>query len=320
MEIKTKLFFLAIVAMVVAVSGCVGQKPVVTASNDGIVITDFSADSYAVDEGELVTFSIDVENQGGVDASYVMAELSGVENNWRESDGSIVVDTMPKWGDLDMKAPDPQYNMPGGYKTTYWKLKTPEVPQLTMSFPVKAKVTYMYKTTGAIQVKSFGSTYYETEYLAKGKTLTDAMTVTNTNAPVKILLTDKTPPIIVDDSMDADEMQSFVIRFKLQNVGSGFPVTEGVPGRFYGNINIAGGPFKFKDCLGVIDSSEVEINEDNVDLAKLKLRSGEVTISCEVEVSKSAWASRQEETMNMLFDLYYGYYVDKEVSVKIFGK
>ncbi len=314
------LVLAAFLMLVVAVSGCIGQTQVVTASNDGIVITDFSTDSSEVDEGDTVTFNLIVENQGGVDATEVTAELSGVENSWRDSDGSIAVDTMPKWGDITLKAPDERYNQPGGSKTTYWRLKTPELPQLTMSYPVKAKVSYRYKTTGGIQIRAFGDTYYKTEYLAKARTVENPMVVTNTNAPVKILLTDKTSPIVIDDSPEADEFQTYNVRFILKNIGSGFPMTEGVPGLFYGKITITGGRFKFSDCLGVMDSSEVDINYENVDLAKLKLKSGEVTISCEVEVSKSAWALRQEEPVNMVLNLDYGYYVDKEVSVTVKGK
>lgn len=310
---------LILLALIIVVSGCVGQRPVNTATNDGLMITSFDVDNNELSEGEMATFTLDVENQGGTDASYVRAELSGVEGQWREQSGDLVVDTLPKWGEISLKAPDPQDNLPGDFKTTYWRLKTPDLPQIPYTFSVKAKVTYNYKTTGGIQIRALGQTYYRTEFLAKSKTVDNPMVVTNTNAPVKILLPEKTNPLIIDDTSEGDEMQTFPVRFILQNVGSGFPITEGVPGRFYGKITM-GGPFKFRDCLDVQDSSEVEITENNIELAKLRPRSGAVTISCELEVSKSLWQGRQEESINILFDLFYRYYIDKEVSVKVFGR
>jgi hypothetical protein len=309
-----------LLALVLAVSGCVGQKPVTVAPNDGLVITNFDADQTTVDEGESVSFTLDIENQGGTDATSIIAELSGIEGQWRNLDGTLVVDTMPKEKNL-LKPPEPESNLPGDFKTFTWRLKTPEVPQLTYTLPpVIAKVIYNYKTTGSIQIHALSKTFYKTEFLAKNKPLTSTMTVQNTNAPVKIELTDKTNAIIVDDASDADEIQTFPVRFLLKNVGSGFPITEGVPGRFLGTIKLAG-PFKFADCLGFRDTSEVEIIPDNVDeFAKLKTRTGEALISCDLSVPKSLWGERQEETIDMKFDLIYRYYIDRSVSIQIIGK
>ena len=272
-----------------------------------------------VGEGEIITFMLDVENQGGTDATFVKAELSGVEGSWRETDGSLVVDTLPKWGEITLRAPDLENNIPGDYKTTFWRLKTPDVPQLTYTLPpVIAKVTYNYHTTGSIQIHALGETYYRTEFSAKGKPVPNPMTVQNTNAPVQILLTDKTNPIIVEDTADADEIQVFPVRFVLKNVGSGFPITEGVPGKFFGTIQLAG-PFKFYDCLGQQDTPRIDITEESEEFAKLKTKSGEAIISCELYVPRSVWGERQEETIDMKFDLFYRYYIDSSVSIKVFG-
>ena len=318
MRLRKNHILILFILSVVAIAGCVGQRQTTVAPNDGLVITEFSDDNDKVDEGENVAFTLGVENQGGTDASNVIAELVGIEQTWRDIDGELLLDTQSK--DLkNMLRPDPQFNIPGDLKTAIWRLKTPSLPQLTQPFTVKAKVTYDYNTTGAITIKAASKTFIRAKYAGDSTQIQNPMTITNTNAPVKISLTDKIPPIIFDDTDTGDNEQDFVVQFILKNVGSGFPITDSVPGKVLGNIKLLG-PFEFRDCLGAQNTNEVELNEDNVDFAKLKISSGEVKISCVVTISKDTWGARQEETATILFDLVYRYWIDKEVIVTVFGK
>ncbi|HID25097.1 MAG TPA: hypothetical protein EYP23_01345, partial [Thermoplasmata archaeon] len=64
----------------ILVAGCTTQAP--PTPENGLVITEFYAEPTVVEEGEPVTFFLEVENKGDVTAEYVTAQLYGVEGMW----------------------------------------------------------------------------------------------------------------------------------------------------------------------------------------------------------------------------------------------
>ncbi|MBI5332565.1 MAG: hypothetical protein HZB65_03260 [Candidatus Aenigmarchaeota archaeon] len=310
---------------VLLVSGCVGQRSVTMLENDGLRVVDFSAEPTTADAGDVITFTGSVENVGYVDATDVEVSLGGIENNWKTATGSLIADSnefTKKYSKLF--SPNPTYNQPGDLRVASWIFKTPDVPPgLEVDRRVDINVLYNYKTTGSITLRAVGEQYLKTNYVAKGQTVPGPL-VYNTNSPVKLLWPDtgswQSYYIRVDDSSDAELEQEKAVQIRLINIGSGFPITDNVPGRVYGNITIRG-PAKFRDCLGFQNTNTVKITPGTLgaDLAKLKIVKGEVTISCIVSINKDLFMQRgiPDEPIILDFDLDYRYYLTKSAEIRI---
>jgi hypothetical protein len=321
---KIVLISMVFIVGIVMISGCIGQT-VTVMSNDGLRIVSFDASETSVDVGQTVAFTLSIENVGYVDATDVEASLNGIENTWRTSLGADITDMnsySKKWKKL--YPPNPKYNQPGDQKTAQWVFKTPVLAQgLNADKTVDAAILYNYKTTGTITIQAVGETFYKTNYVAKGKSV-GMPVVTNTNAPVKLLMPESTLWanyfMRVDDAPDAELEQEKPIQIVLKNVGSGFPITDGVPGRIYGNITLQG-PAKFKECLGFSDTNKVQITPGTLgaDLAQLQVKSGEVPIHCTIAINKDIFMKRPlpDEPITMMFDLDYRYYITQPVIVQV---
>jgi len=325
MSQKAQGLLVFIVAAIAITAGCVGQapstRPVTVAANDGLQITTFTAEPSSVDVGDTVIFTLEAENVGGVDATSIVAHLLGVEGQWREltAGNPLVADSSKSLGLLG--PPNPSFNQPGDFKVTTWTYKTPTIaPGLMYPASVKAEILYNYNTTGALVIKAIGEQFLRTEYYAKSKTPAGPV-ITNTNAPVKILVpeTQASYYITVDDSAEAEQYQYKPVQIRLSNVGSGYPITDGTPGAIYGKISVRGpGNPIFSECLDQRDVADVTINPatSGADLARLRTSNGAVTISCVVRLDKNAFVL-QDEQLRFDFNLGYRYYIQKSVDITI---
>ena len=116
-----------------------------------------------------------------------------------------------------MRPPDLLLNRPGDLKTKAWSYYPPVLPEgVQTSFPVKARVTYDYHTTGTISIPAYSKSYYRIPENSGKLDLTP--TVDNTNAPIQISLR-KGTAVVVDDRSTGDEYATFIIDFV--NVGDG---------------------------------------------------------------------------------------------------
>lgn len=323
-RVPFKVILLVLIAAV-AVAGCVGQAPaseqreVKVVANDGLQITSFTAEPSSVDVGDTVIFTLETENVGGITATNVLAHLLGVEGSWREltPGNPLVVESAKSLGSL--LPPNPQFNQPGDFKVQTWTYKTPTIaPGLSYPASVAAEVLYNYNTTGALTIKAIGESFLRTEYLAKGRRPAGPV-LTNTNAPVKILIPDADYYINVDDGDEADSFQFKSVQFKLSNVGSGYPITDGVPGAVVGKISVRGpGSPVFSECLGQANTADVVIDTGTLgaDLARLRTAQGAVTISCTMKLNKNAFVL-QDEQIRLDFNLGYRYYIQAGTTVTI---
>ncbi len=316
------------VLAVVFIAGCIGQAPgpsgeVRIAADDGLVIVDFSIEPSDLRVDDSAIFTLQVENQGGVVASNVIAFLSGIEGQWRETGSNNLAGlTNKELGRL--QAPNPDFGEPGDFKVTTWTYKTPALPPgLRTSLPVTANVVYDYNTTGSLNIRAIGERFLRTEYLPKGR-IPPGPVITNTNAPVKIDIPAERGSyyIVVDDDPEADDLQQFPVIIRLHNVGSGFPVTGGLPGAVFGTIAVRGpGSPVFSDCLGQSGSADVEITPNSLggEIARLRTSNGAATISCTVELQKQAFLL-QDESIRIDFNLGYRYFIQsaKDVVVSSF--
>ena len=320
-----KLLSLLPILAIVLVAGCIGQQAqpsgkVTVAANDGLVITDFNVEPTDLRVGDSAIFTLAIENQGGIIADNVLAFLAGVEGQWRETGSENLAGlTNKELGKL--RAPNPDFNEPGGFKIVTWTFKTPALPPgLSTMLPVTANVVFDYNTTGSINIRAIGERFLRTEYLPKSRTPPGPV-VANTNAPVKIDIPAERSSyyIVVDDDPEADDLQEFPVIVRLQNVGSGFPVTGGQPGAIFGTISVRGpGSPVFRDCLGQSGTPDVEITPNSLggDIARLRTTSGAATISCTVELQKQAFLL-QDESIRLDFNLGYRYFIQKSIDVRV---
>jgi len=322
---KSAVLVFALIAIAIA-AGCIGQtapaREVKVVANDGLQITSFTAEPTSVDVGDFVIFTLEVENVGGVSSSSAVAHLLGVEGQWREPTpgNPLVTDSYQLLGAL--APPNPTFSQPGDFKVAAWTYKTPTLATGLLNFPatVTAEVIYAYNTTGALVIKTIGETFLRTEYSAKGRTPAGPA-LTTTNAPVKILVPEAQANyyIRVDDDEAAADYQYKPVQFRLVNVGSGYPLTNGIAGAVEGVISIRGpGNPIFSECLGQTDTADVIISTSaaGADLARLRTAQGAVTISCTARLSKAAF-ELQDEQIRLDFNLGYVYYIQKPVQVLI---
>jgi hypothetical protein len=198
-------------------------------------------------------------------------------------------------------------------------------------------VTYIYKTTGQVKIPVVTRAEWKRRQdIGEGTDL--AIQVDNTEAPLKIAVSRGSAPIIVNTDPNAialnpQERATFVI--ELQNLGDGWPTPaefiDGKQGGFiFGTITLRGAGTSFFDCLGVGpgslagytglygDQGEIVIGPNN---ELLRMRSDKrAPFGCTLSIDRTTWQSRPFGTVELVFDLFYVYYIDAETSVKVLGE
>ncbi|MCX6818391.1 MAG: hypothetical protein NT129_00125 [Candidatus Aenigmarchaeota archaeon] len=295
---KVLLAFLLVA--VIALSGCVGQRPVNIDANNGLLISTFSVDPLKVEEGEDVSFLMDIENVGGVTATDINVNFYGAEG-WDSVEEKTIAELEP---------PNPISNTPGDFKTVSVVLTAPpDLPQgVQVTYPITARATYDYKTTGSIIIPAYSKTLYKIK-TDKGETIDTTPKVENTNSPIKVSLSRGPTPIIVDE--EEGEETTYVLEFA--NVGSGWPVTEEGIGEMTGTIKVEGA-----DLVRCLEEDAVS-NTVTFDVDTLKMRSsGKVPVSCDVKVP-SGWSTTQSGSIVFMIDIDFGYYVEKTANIMVWG-
>lgn len=295
-----------ILLSVVLVAGCTtgGESRPTVVVNNGIVINEFSVDPDVIDSsiGETATLFLEIENVGGTTAKNVKAILSGVS-------GLQVTNPEKDVGTLSPPDITVQPPTPGEFEVLQWTLNPVQLPEgIKHPYQVSVRVEYDYITTGVITIPLYMKEEYKRR-MQRGEPVKTTLTVTNTNAPVKIDMTGETPFV----ARSTGDVGSYRLIFR--NVGDGVPSTNGVDGLILGKVRIVGGNAEFEDCLG--ETSGTEIILDPTDPVKqIKLRRGESDKRlCNIKYTGSA----QTDTITIEFELTYRYYIQSEVTVVVIG-
>jgi hypothetical protein len=131
-----------LVSVVIFASGCTTPS---TGAGSGITILDFTSDMPSYQSGDNVQLQLRFQNQGGVMARSVTAELAGISlSDWSGGIGTgIMYDQRP-----DLLPYDSETNTQGGTDTVQWRLMAPNQQKgLNIDYEAIAKVTYDYKTS-----------------------------------------------------------------------------------------------------------------------------------------------------------------------------
>jgi hypothetical protein len=302
-----KELFLSLLFLIV-ISGCVSQ-PVRVDKNNGLVINEFSLEPSRISSGEDFVAYLEVENVGGTTATNAKAEILNV--NWLEGTPD---EPDQKWSyGVRFLPPNLEYKTPGDVRTTDWNLKGPLLPEgIEHDYDLKARVTFTYKTSGAINILSLERNEYYRR-LQKDETFGE-LKVTNTFAPVQINAVGPYPTVIDADS-DENEF-TYILEFI--NVGDGVPITYNTDGLILGHIKLYG-PAHFSDCMGIGSGQDIELGTTGD--TTIKLRRGEsIKKGCTISIDMNAWGNKVEDTLTLVFDLEYDYYVEKYATLTVIGK
>jgi len=298
-----KALAIILLVSIIAISGCIQERQVTVDANNGLLMTMFSIEPNKIDKGDNVVVMMDIENVGGVPATGIVANFYGAEG-WTGDT------TQPLNKDLD--PPDPVMGTPGDFKTVTATLVSPsDLPQgVQVNYPITARVTYSYKTTGAITIPAYSEDLYKVN-VQQGRAMETTAKVENTYAPIKVILSRGPTPIVVSDE---GEETSYVLEFT--NVGSGWPSesTTGEIGRMTGKIKVYGATLI--ECLDKAASN----NEVTLDMSVFKMRgsTASVPVSCSVTLP-SGWTSTQSGSIIFTVDIDYDYYIEETTNVMVWG-
>lgn len=308
---------------IVFISACTGGQQVTVVPTEGVIIKSFEAVPSNVLTGDSVIFQLEVENVGGTTAENVVAELFGVEGQWRDSSGDVLDDTQAD--DLGRLRPAiEQRNIPGDFRLAQWQLITPVIPQgLSPDLSVRARVTYDYNTSGLLQITAVSEDEFQRQRILG--TVPPAPVIINSFGPLQLdIPTASQFQYIVVDTTSGRDKFDYAFRIVFRNVGGGFPVTDeggpfiGAGGRLSGTISLLGPGVEFSDCLGVTSGNE--INLDNADILPRVRENNQADIACTISFDISEWGSRPTDTVTFVFNIFYTYYAENSVSVKITGR
>ena len=321
-----KAYYILLILAVIAISGCVGQRAVTVGENRGVTINNFLASPTQVHTGESVLFDLEIENIGGTTATGVQADLFGVEGQWQDSLGNIVDSTLTKWGDITMRPPFPDRNIPGDLRINQWEIITPNIPQgITANLPIEARVTYNYNTSGHLAVKLVGIDEWRRKQLL-GEEVVSPFAIVNSNGPLKMSIPSRYQTPIIVDTTSNNQFETYPFRIQIDNAGDGFPITpeddgriRGAGGRLQGTIDLFGPGVEFEDCLGVRGGTHIDLDDADILVRLREVGRGSLPIACNIKIDKTVWSNRAEDTLQFIFNIRYRYYVSQQVVVQVVG-
>ncbi len=389
---------LLVLSLVVVISGCTGGD--VAGPNDGVQITHFSVEPFEVDENDLVSFKLDVENVGTTTATCVRADILGIEGwrnhgstltanvegfygSWDIESGKwdiykkfriepcklpwvgdllcgappVIVDfecksgdcdldlfwgdysekiacnldtlhpDLSKWGKESLKprilASEGRGEQPGDFKNTEWSFMPPDLPEGTrVTYPVTVRVSYIYKSTGSINIPVLTEDEYDRTY-SRGITVNEPILEDHSESPVLLEVERVRSPIVVqvpDWKLGGPNSQYEQLKLKIRNTGSGYPVTGNENGLIVGQISLTGIGAVFDDCLGESGTNKIVIDGSKADLIKLNMPSGERSFGCGIRINIPPWEGVPKGTLSLVYDLRYQYYTSASTNVVVEGR
>ena len=120
-----KFLPVVLLSVLIFTSGCtfLNGREVKTDANNGLIITEFSADPLTVEYSDSVLFYADIENVGGTTADTVKITLYGIKDIWKSGPDSSTVSSNPYKEESYLRPPDIMLNRPGDFKQWVWQCR-----------------------------------------------------------------------------------------------------------------------------------------------------------------------------------------------------
>ena len=308
---KRALIPLSLLAVVAILTGCTlpGGGGVIAGSN-GIIIRDFGFDYSPIYAEETTGLTLTLQNVGGEEGILKEISIFGIDApaatpgllnwGWGTGDDFLLedgVELIPS--PYELTPPDPTTGFEGQEEYFEWVPEAPTDIKSPTTYEFQTRVKYTYTTTFTGRIRVVDNDYLRTlpaderEALIKTGGVQDASV---TGGPIS--LTAASGRHFIVRTEDPAETRS--IKFKITNVGSGFPYKEpwGTENLHYITVTADEG----------IDCS---IPQDK------KLAKGKTgVISCVFTTpAHGAFANKIDKYFSVTLD--YGYYVDSAASITV---
>jgi hypothetical protein len=306
MKMKSALITLCLLASIVIISGCTIGGGDGTQGTDGISIKDFAFDYSPIYAQDQIGLSLELQNVGGQTGTVNKITLFGADINqgcpttnvlqWCTNDQ---ITQTPS--NEDLIPPDTSTGMEGETAFYTWTLTAPKSVQAPTSYDFQLRTDYSYKTvyTGTLQLVS--EDYLRTLPSDQRDTLVKTGGITGssvTGGPMSIVAASGRHFIVRSGAQDQRK-----IKFKVTNVGSGFPYNGVASGDTLYQIRITN-PIGF-DSLNGISTCD----------ATVPLSRGKTGIfECKFTPSASITNKLDKQVQ---FTLEYEYYTDSVTSVTV---
>jgi len=228
--LKKALIPLCLLAIATVLSGCIGQEGVVVTGTNGLIIKDFSFDYSPIYSGESTGLSLEIQNVGGEKGTLKEIVVFGVDApassagtlTWGYGTG----DTFTLTGiDQELLPPDPTTGFEGEEYFQEWIPESPTDIKSPTTYDFQTRIRYTYTSTFTGKIQVVDNDYLRTLPVDKREALIKAGGVQDasvTAGPLSLAAASGTHFIV----RSGDPAQDRSIKFKITNVGSGFPYKE----------------------------------------------------------------------------------------------
>lgn len=303
--LKRALIPLCLLAIVAVLSGCPTIGPAVpAAATNGIIIKDFGFDYSPIYAGESTGLTLTLQNVGGEEGILKEITVFGV-------DAPAATPGPLTWGwgtgdDFDLTLnqellpPDPTTGFEGEEYFQEWIPEAPTDIKSPTTYDFQTRVKYTYTTTFTGKIRVVDNDYLRTlpaderEALIKVGGVQDASV---TGGPLSLTAASGRHFIV----RSGDSAQSRSIKFKITNVGSGFPYKEPWSDTNLHKVTVT-------SDVGDIDCSAPQ---------DIKLSRGKTgVISCTFTApAHGAFTNKVDKMFSVT--LGYGYYIDSSSSITV---
>lgn len=306
METNKTIF--AILAVTVIIAGCTDTNTQESASTAGLEISNFTATPSNTFSEQSASLRLSLTNNGGYDvqnsaAKLYRAPIGEGAGSWELTSGS------QETAIGNVRAADEANSIPAQTRRIRWALKAPQVTSQPIDYNFQTRVYYGYQTQANTEIELV----HEDEFLQGGAT-TSRPTTSNTDAPVQMEVSTRTPVRYFEDSPNPESDLCVTVR----NEGNGVPFDPSA-----------------MDDTGEIDPSgerkEVQLTVSNTAGVSFTGADGQMGEEKEVKVSligsrgskcfdmalpnRGAFSIRQSVPLTITAD--YGYYVSDSVVVQV---
>jgi hypothetical protein len=284
---------------VIVLSGCVGQDGTQPTGTNGLIIKDFSFSPPGVITGESTELYIEVQNVGGDTAYLKKITVFGVDTastanelQWGSSK-SFAVNLAE-----DLIPPDPSTGFEGDFYPDSWPLQAPTGVKAKTSYDFGVRVEYSYTTTFTGFIRLMEDNYLKTLPREERDTIQKVGGVVNpsiTAGPLSVAAASGRHFIIRTGDNSSDR----TIKFKITNVGSGFPYGNDINANLY-QVTITSLTQGLFDC------------DNNVTLSKGKTG----MFSCQISTpSATDFSGKNKLDKAFALKLTYNYFLDSSASI-----